>query len=391
MNKPDNPASDAKDDRVSDKERLRDIIEMTLVPGMGNIAQSRLRSVCRDASAVFSVDRASLEAIGIPQDTCEALTSRRYRSMAEEIVDWGSHGGCQFICRGSPEYPALLEQIYDPPTVLYARGNLNALTKPRISIVGTRRPTYYGLQMAEGLAGDLARRGIAIVSGMARGIDAAAHRGCLGGKGSTIAVFGCGVDITYPSEHRRLVAEILKEGAVLSEFAPGTSPAPQNFPVRNRIISGLSLGTVIVEASEYSGSLITARLAMEQNRELFAFPGNVTSQQSFGPNYLIKQGAKLVQSWRDVVEELPPELRRSILAGEDTDCRQAPELEVLSLEEMNVLELISFDQATQFDKIYARGGIEISRLSSLLLDLEMRGWIRQVPGNLYIRVIKPKR
>ena len=311
--------------------------------------------------------------------------------MADEIVDWGARGGCRFICRGGPEYPPLLEQIFDPPLVLYARGNPLALRKPCISVVGTRRPTYYGLQMAEGLAGDLARRGMAIVSGMARGIDAAAHRGCLGANGSTIAVFGCGVDITYPGEHRRLAADILRDGMVLSEFAPGTSPAPQNFPVRNRIISGLSLGTVIVEASEYSGSLITARLAMEQNRELFALPGNVTSQQSFGPNYLIKQGAKLVQSWRDIVEELPAELRRSILVNEDATPSRMPELEVLSPEELGLLELISFDQATQFDKIYANSGMEISRLSGQLLDLEMRGWIRQVPGNLYIRVIRPKR
>ena len=374
-----------------ERDRLRDAIEITLVPGMGNTLQGRLRSVCGDPSAAFSLDCASMEAVGIPHEACTAITSRRYRPMADEIVDWGTRGGCQFVCRGSPEYPPLLEQIFDPPSVLYVRGNLKAFQKSCISIVGTRRPTYYGLQMAEGLAGDLARRGIAIVSGLARGIDASAHRGCLGANGSTIAVFGCGVDITYPGEHRRLAEEILREGMVVSEFAPGTSPAPQNFPVRNRIISGLSLGTIIVEASEYSGSLITARLAMEQNREIFALPGNVTSPQSFGPNYLIKQGAKLVQSWRDVVEELPPELRRSILAKEEANARHVPELEVLSLEEMSLLELISFDQATQFDKIYTKSGIEISRLSSLMLDLEMRGWLRQVPGNLYVRVYRPKR
>ncbi len=374
-----------------DGERLRDIIELTLIPGMGSIAQSRLRSICSDPSAIFSIDRGALGAIGIPQEACEALSSRRFRPMADEILDWGVRGGCRFICLGAPGYPALLEQIYDPPSILYARGNLAALEKPCVSIVGTRRPTYYGLQMAEGLAGDLARCGLAIVSGMARGIDAAAHRGCLGAGGCTIAVFGCGVDIVYPGEHRRLAKEILTDGIILSEFAPGTSPAPQNFPVRNRIISGLALGTVIVEASEYSGSLITARLAMEQNRELYALPGSVTSPQSFGPNYLIKQGAKLVQSWRDVVEELPPELRQSILARQDAQARPASELDLLSAEEMSVLELISFDQATQFDKIYAKSRIEISRLASLLLDLEMRGWIRQVPGNLYVRVVRPKR
>lgn len=387
----DSSASYATEGERHGGDRLRDTIEMTLVPGMGSIAQSRLRSICSDPSEVFTIERGALEAIGIPQDACEALSSRRFRPMADEIVDWGARGGCQFVCRGDPDYPALLEQIYDPPSILYARGNLHALEKPAVSIVGTRRPTYYGLQMAEGLAADLTRCGLAIVSGMARGVDAAAHRGCLAAKGCTVAVFGCGVDIIYPGEHRRLAKEILADGIVLSEFAPGTSPAPQNFPVRNRIISGLALGTVIVEASEYSGSLITARLAMEQNRELYALPGNVTSPQSFGPNYLIKQGAKLVQSWRDVVEELPPELRHTILSLKDRDARRTPELEILSDEETRLLELISFDQATQFDKIYALSRIEISRLATLLLDLEMRGWIRQVPGNLYVRVVRPGR
>jgi DNA processing protein len=245
--------------------------------------------------------------------------------------------------------------------------------------------------MAEGLASDLSGRGIAVVSGMARGIDAAAHRGCLEAKGRTIAVFGCGVDIIYPREHRQLAANVIADGLIVSEFPPGTSPAPQNFPVRNRIISGLALGTLIIEASEYSGSLITARLAMEQNRELYALPGNITSPQSFGPDYLIKQGAKLVQSWRDVVDEFPPEARHSILAKEDLGPHSPPELEILSEEEKKILELISFDQATQFDKIYTRSGMEIPRLASLLLDMEMRGWVRQVPGNLYIRAARPKR
>ncbi len=377
--------------RSLEGDRLRDIIEVTLVPGLGSTAQGRIRSICGDPSGVFSVARESLEAIGIPPEACAALSSRRYRPMADEILDWGDRGGCRFLCRGDPDYPALLEQIFDPPGVLYARGRLDVLQGPCISVVGTRRPTYYGLQMAEGLAGDLARCGVTIVSGMARGVDAAAHRGCLEARGTTIAVYGCGVDIVYPREHVRLAEEIIASGIVLSEFAPGTSPSPQNFPVRNRIISGLALGTVIVEASVYSGSLITARLAMEQNREVYALPGNVTSPQSFGPNYLIKQGAKLVQSWRDVVEEMPPELRRSILARKDADTPTAPELEVLSDEEIRLLESMSFEQATQFDKIYSKSGIEISRLTSLLLDLEMRGWVRQVPGNLYVRVFRPRK
>jgi len=240
--------------------------------------------------------------------------------------------------------------------------------------------------MAQGLACDLAGRGIAIVSGLARGIDAAAHRGSLEAKGPTLAVLGSGIDVVYPREHRPLYQQIAECGLILSEFSPGTSPAPQNFPVRNRIISGLALGAVIVEASEYSGSLITARLAMEQNREVFAVPGNLTSPQSFGPNYLIKQGAKLVQVWRDIVEELPAELRHAILAREDTRPRREPGLDLLSAEESRILEMLAYDQATQFDRILQRSGMTVSGLSELLLNLEMAGRIRQVPGNLFIRV-----
>lgn len=244
--------------------------------------------------------------------------------------------------------------------------------------------------MAHGLASDLASRGITIVSGLARGIDAAAHRGCLQGNGSTIAVLGCGIDVVYPREHRQLTQQILENGLLLSEFSPGTSPAPQNFPVRNRIISGLAMGTLIVEAREYSGSLITARLAMEQNREVFALPGNLTNPQSFGPNFLIKQGAKLIQSWRDVIEELSPELRQEILVREDGRLPGKAELEMISAEESSLLELLKMDEATQFDRIFRSSGVGISRLSDLLLNLEMSGWIRQLPGNMYVRIRRRK-
>jgi len=263
---------------------------------------------------------------------------------------------------------------------------MEPLERPCLAVVGTRKPTVYGLQMAEGIASDLGSRGISIISGLARGIDGAAHRGCIEGKGTTIAVLGCGIDIVYPREHRQLTQKILEHGLLLTEFPPGTSPSPQNFPVRNRIISGLALGALIVEASEYSGSLITARLAMEQNREVFALPGNLTTPQSFGPNFLIKQGAKLVQSWRDVVEELPPEVRQEILIREDAKPREKPELNFLSEEENRVLELLKMDEATQFDMILRSSGIGISRMSDLLLNLEMSGWIRQLPGNLYVRI-----
>jgi DNA processing protein len=368
---------------------IRNAIELTLLPGVGCLTQNRIWKALPDISALFSMSEKALESHGISPEAYPLLRSRGYRAVAAEIYDWGIREGCQFLVRGYSGYPRLLEEIFDPPLVLYARGHLAALENPCVAIVGTRRPTLYGLQMAQGIASDLGGRGISVVSGLARGIDAAAHRGCLEGNGKTIAVLGCGIDIIYPREHRQLTKKVLEKGLLLSEFTPGTSPAPQNFPVRNRIISGLALGTLIVEASEYSGSLITARLAMEQNREVFALPGNLTSPQSFGPNFLIKQGAKLVQSWRDVVEELPVDLRREILIREDARPPQKSELGLLSREEQSLLELLKLDEATQFDKVYCSSGLGIPQLSDLLLNLEMRGWIRQLPGNLYVRIRKP--
>lgn len=380
------------DDKTDEtgESRLRAAIELSLVPGVGNLCQGNLLKACPHLADLLGMDDRGLEALGVSHEAAGAIHSRRYRSMADEILDWAGHEKCGFLVRSGTGYPSLLEEIYDPPLVLYCRGQLDVLDLPAVAVVGTRRPTFYGLQMAQGLAFDLGKRGITVVSGLARGIDAAAHRGCLEAKGRTMAVLGCGIDVVYPREHRQLTSRIIESGLLLSEFPPGTSPAPQNFPVRNRIISGLALGTVIVEASEYSGSLITARLAMEQNREVFAVPGNLTSPQSFGPNYLIKQGAKLVQVWRDVVEELPNEVRHKILALEDSRPCQAPELDMMTTEESNILEMLAFDQATQFDRILQRSGLNVPRLSELLLNLEMRGWIRQVPGNLFVRIARHK-
>jgi DNA processing protein len=365
---------------------IQDAIELSLLPGVGTLTQNRIWKSIPKISDLFCMGEKALESLGVPAEAFAVVRSRGYRDIAAEIFDWGRREGCHFLVRGCPEYPSLLEEICDPPLLMYARGQLDALHGSCIAVVGTRRPTIYGLQMAQGLGSDLGSRGITIVSGLARGIDAAAHRGCLEGKGPTIAVLGCGIDVVYPREHQQLTKKILEKGLLLSEFIPGTSPSPQNFPVRNRIISGLALGTIIVEASEYSGSLITARLAMEQNRDVFAVPGNLTSPQSFGPNFLIKQGAKLVQSWRDVVEELPSELRREILISEDAKPPVKAQLELQSDEENKVLNLLKIDEATQFDKIFRGSGLSVSNLSNLLLNLEMGGWIRQLPGNLYIRI-----
>src|SRR4029077_3170005 len=237
----------------------------------------------------------------------------RSMDLAHDELGRAAVSGVSVVCLDDSSYPAQLRQIYDPPLVLYVRGSVDVIGQPGVAVVGTRHPTPYGLGMAERLACDLAARGLVIFSGLARGVDAAAHRGAIDAKGKTVAVFGTGVDVLYPKENTRLTEQMLAlGGALISEFPMNTFAAPQNFPIRNRIISGISIGVLVVEAAEYSGTRITSRCALEQNREVFAVPGNVTNKNSWGPNTLIKQGARLTATWEDVWEELPAPVRLAL-------------------------------------------------------------------------------
>ncbi|MBN2319591.1 MAG: DNA-processing protein DprA [Acidobacteria bacterium] len=364
---------------------IKNAVEWTLIPGIGIRVQNRIWKIIGDIADLFTMGEGALKSLCLPDEAYRAIQSRTFRAAAEEIFDWACSQDCRFLVRGTAGYPSLLEEIYDAPLVLYARGRLEQPDTPRIAVVGSRRPTVYGLQAAHDIAQDLGSRGIGIVSGLARGIDAAAHRGCMEGGGYTIAVLGCGIDVDYPPEHRQLKEQILRTGLVLSEYPPATQPVPHNFPVRNRIISGLSLGAVIVEASEKSGSLITARLAMEQNREVFAVPGNITSPVSYGPNFLIKQGAKLVQSYRDVIDEMPGVLQEKIYSREKAYSSRCLKLNLVSEEEKRLLLFLKLDEATHFDKLYHYGDMDIGDLSERLINLELEGWIRRLPGNMYIR------
>jgi DNA processing protein len=259
-------------------------------------------------------------------------------------------------------------------------------------VVGSRRCSTYGQNVAASLARELAARGVTIVSGLARGVDAAAHRGALEAGGRTAAVLGTGIDEVYPRDHRRLAEEILeKGGALVTQFPLGTPPVAENFPYRNRIISGLSYGVIVVEASENSGSLITARLALEQGREVFAVPGNITSRNSFGTNYLIKgAGAKLIQQWQDVVAEFPPDIAAAILPpevkgkGEPTHAR-ATEPAGLSEPESALLKLIPTDAPAHIDALAEQSSLPVQELAGLLLALEMRELVRQLPGRCFVR------
>jgi DNA processing protein len=294
-------------------------------------------------------------------------------------------------------YPALLREIFDPPITLYLKGAWGkCFDQPCVAIVGSRRSSTYGQNAASMLARDLAKRGLTIISGLARGIDAAAHRGALEAGGRTVAVIGTGLDQVYPRDHRKLAEEITAAGgAIVSEFPLETPPAPQNFPYRNRVISGLSLGVLVVEAAENSGSLITARLALEQGREVFAVPGNITSRNSFGTNYLIKgAGAKLVQQWQDIVAELPPEIAARLLPPELGKKGEKGLVEQLSLvpadlseTEHAVFRLLSPDEAVHIDELAEASKLSVPELTGALLGLEMRELVRQLPGKCFVKKI----
>ncbi len=329
-------------------------------------------------------------------ETIESIALRdKHKTATRELERVREIGGADVLILDDGTYPALLREIADPPITLYVRGAWEVcLEAPCVAIVGSRRCSTYGQNVAVMLARELASRGLTIISGLARGIDAAAHRGALEACGRTVGVLGTGIDEIYPREHRKLAAEILERGgALVSQFPLGTPPVPENFPYRNRIISGLSLGVVLVEAAENSGSLITARLAIEQNREVFAVPGNITSRNSFGTNYLIKgAGAKLVQTWQDVVSEFPPEIAAQFLPPESPQTSvkssshvPAPVPQGLSENESAVFRLLSTDEPAHIDVLAEVLKLRVQELAGVLLTLEMAGLVRQLPGRCFVR------
>ena len=365
---------------------------LTRIDGLGIRGCHKLIEHFGSPQAAYMASLTELESCGVPARVAQAIFAQEALKDAEKEVERVSKADCQLIAFDSEDYPALLKQIPDAPLLLYVRGDAKVLSQYAVAVVGSRRPSAYGSSVAHRLAHDLARRQLVVVSGLARGVDSAAHRGALEAQGKTVAVLGSGIDVIYPRENKRLADEIAKSGAVISEFPLGTGPTPENFPIRNRIISGLSLGVVIVEAAEYSGSLITARLALEQNREVYAVPGNITSAQSFGPNHLIKQGAKLVDQWMDVIEEFPPEVRMQLLPPEEITegepmGAQSANLFAASLtpEQKAVFDVLRADQALFVDDVVSAAKVPHPRVLGALLELEMNGLIRQLPGKNFIR------
>jgi DNA processing protein len=365
---------------------------LTKLEGLGVRGAHRLVEHFGSPQAAYTASLTELESCGIPARVAQLIFAQAGLKEAARDLEASAKAGCQVVAYSSDDYPARLKQIPDPPLVLYVRGDVKVLSGYAVAIVGTRRPTAYGSQVAQRLAHDLAQRQLVIVSGMARGIDSAAHRGALEAAGKTVAVLGSGIDVIYPRENKRLAEQVVGSGALISEFPPGTSPAPENFPIRNRTISGLSLGVVVVEAAEYSGSLITARLAVEQNREVFAVPGNITSAQSFGPNHLIKQGAKLVDEWMDVIEEFPAEIRMQLLPPAEASDEAAAKPQTgllfeqsLTPDQKAVFEVLRADAPLFVDAILTSVPIPQPRVMTALLELEMAGVIRQLPGKNFIR------
>ncbi|MBV9762884.1 MAG: DNA-protecting protein DprA [Acidobacteriaceae bacterium] len=373
-------------------------LALRMAPGVGTLSTLRLLEKFKSPQAIFRCSASELEAGGLSPAQARNLASGYSFEDAVDQQQKLLDAGAQLITIQDARYPRQLREIFDPPVLLFALGRTELLDASMVGVVGTRRPTPYGLAAAERLSSDLAKAGLAIISGMARGIDTAAHKAALAEDGDTVAVLGCGVDVLYPVENRKLYEEISRRGVLLSEFPLGAPAYPQNFPIRNRIVSGISLGVIIVEGAQHSGSAITAKLAMDQGREVFAVPGNITSKMSWGPNLLIKQGAKLVQEWTDVTNELPLSVRRELVVkaqqkvllesgeplAEVPDAMPEEPMKALARRLLNCLQV---DVPQQLDNLLETfEGVSSSELIGALFDLEMSGLARQLPGKNFVKV-----
>ena len=373
-------------------------LALALTPGLGPTRIARaVENLGGDAARVFSLALTELEGLWIPAKSAQFLADGRGRAAAEKEWKLVRDAGAAILTMADEEYPERLLEIYDPPPVLWVRGSVELMSRPGIAVIGTRVPTPYGAGMAELLARDLCGRGLAIFSGMARGVDTAAHKGALDAGGKTLAVWGTGIDVVYPKDNKKLAEQIVGSGGtIVSEFPLGTFPAPQNFPIRNRVLSGMSVGVLVIEAGEYSGTRITARCAMEQNRDVYAVPGNVTNKNSWGPNTLIKQGAKLTATWEDVWEDLPSQVRlqledeRAGLGSDESKAGGTASLfteQAMGNHERLVFNRLRLDEAVQLDELMEGMEAELNsaEIFTALFELELAGKVKALPGKNYVR------
>jgi DNA processing protein len=362
-------------------------VALHLVPGVGRITFKKLVGYFGDPCAVMRATAGQLTRVsGIGPKIAQAIVGFQAERAVEHELRVVKAVGCQIVTAVDASYPPLLKTIEDPPPVLYVKGDVGDPAVPAVAVVGSRRPSTYGKVVAEQLAHGLAECGITVVSGLARGIDSMAHLKTLESGGRTLAVLGCGLSYIYPAENRRLAERICHQGAIVSEFPMTTKPERLNFPLRNRTISGLSLGTLVVEAGERSGALITAQWALDQGRDVFAVPGNVTAPTSRGTNRLIKMGAKLVERVEDILEELP-----QYAIG--VEHQRAPKQEELCLadstpDERRLLALLDPVEGRHIDWIIEHAHFPTSMVSALLLKLELEGKVTQLPGKLFLKALR---
>jgi DNA processing protein len=383
--------------RAADLAQARRLqwLALSLTPGIGAGRGRKLIERFGAIDRLFAASLTELEASGLPAAAAQSIASGKSLEIAAGEFDHVREAGAAILSPEDVQFPQQLREIYDPPLVLYLRGNAEVVNKPGIAVIGTRHPTPYGVGMAERLACDLAARGLVIFSGMARGIDSAAHRGALNGRGHTVAIWGTGIDEVYPKENKKIADQIIaSDGAILTEFPLGTFPAPQNFPIRNRLISGIAIAVLVIEAGEYSGTRVTARCALEQGRDVFAVPGNVTNKMSWGPNTLIKQGAALVATWEDVWEELSADTRLALTPAEPAASNEPASASLfqgaeLSPQEKRVLGLLKSDESTHLDQLVGRlcAHLSSSEIFAALFELELSGRVKALPGKYYVKAM----
>jgi DNA processing protein len=350
-------------------------VALSGIPGVGRVRIAQLKHHFGSLRDAWKAPEGKLKQAGLDSRSVDALMNLRPGISVDAEMEKLERRKVRALTYEDPEYPPRLKHIYDYPPVLYIKGTLPAEDEPCLAVVGTRRPTVYGRQVTEEMVTDLARSGVPIISGLARGIDSVAHRAALDAGGKTVAVFGSGLDIIYPAENAGLAQAIIKQGALVSEYPLGVKPKAENFPLRNRIMSGLSLGVLVVEAGERSGALITAQQAVEQNREVFAIPGSILSPGSQGTNRLIQEGAKLVRSYTDILQEL--NLTIVVQQAEIREFSPASQAESAILKQLSA-------EPSHIDEICRRSGLTMPEVSSTLAMLELRGFARQVGSMNYV-------
>lgn len=352
--------------------------------GLGSVRQKKLIQACSSVREIFSTDPQQLRELGLREQSVASICQPDWRKVEADLA-WLENPDCYLVTLSDPQYPSLLREISDPPVILFVRGCLEVLQQVQIAMVGSRNPDRAGHQIAEEFAASLVVAGATITSGLALGIDGASHQGALDAGGCTIAVAGNGLDMVYPARHKPLAERIVESGALISEFPPGDKPIGSNFPRRNRIISGMSTGVLVVQATLHSGSLITAYCAMEQGREVFAVPGSIYSPLVKGCHVLIKQGAKLVESANEVVEELSA-LTELVVVEQDHKGHNQVE-NVIDTEYKLLLDNMSYDPISA-DRLVELTGLTIDTVSSMLLRLELRGMVISLAGGMYTQVTK---